>query len=237
MPAWIVCELIATKLPHYVLPLYPAIAVACAAALASGRIDVERRWVRLLFGLGAAGPILTVVGMTVAFVVLEGNLPPVLAPLGVVLAAVTALALRLVRARALLGAWLLTAVLGAPLLYFSVFGVLAPRLENLWLSPRLALAAGEVRRCADPKVISVGNREASLIFSVGTDIPFGTGAEASAFLQGDGCRVAIVERQAEPEFVAGLAARGLRAEPARRVKGINIANGRRLDFGVYGAPR
>ncbi len=47
VPAWIVFELVITKLPHYVLPLYPAIAIliagvdrsACAgaAALAGAR--------------------------------------------------------------------------------------------------------------------------------------------------------------------------------------------------------
>ncbi len=30
MPSWIVFELVVTKLPHYVLPLYPAIAILIA---------------------------------------------------------------------------------------------------------------------------------------------------------------------------------------------------------------
>ena len=37
VPSWIVLELVVTKLPHYVLPLYPAIAI-----LIAGRIDTER---------------------------------------------------------------------------------------------------------------------------------------------------------------------------------------------------
>ena len=36
VPAWILFELVVTKLPHYVLPLYPAIAILIARA-------VERR--------------------------------------------------------------------------------------------------------------------------------------------------------------------------------------------------
>ncbi len=35
VPAWIVFELIITKLPHYVLPLYPAIAILLAMAIDS----------------------------------------------------------------------------------------------------------------------------------------------------------------------------------------------------------
>ena len=33
LPSWIVFELVITKLPHYVLPLYPAIAILTAGAL------------------------------------------------------------------------------------------------------------------------------------------------------------------------------------------------------------
>src|ERR1700674_4565569 len=33
VPAWIVFELVPTKLPHYVLPLYPAIAILIARAI------------------------------------------------------------------------------------------------------------------------------------------------------------------------------------------------------------
>src|SRR6202042_1941229 len=33
VPSWIVFEIVVTKLPHYVLPLYPAIAILIARAL------------------------------------------------------------------------------------------------------------------------------------------------------------------------------------------------------------
>ena len=37
MPSWIVFEAVITKLPHYVLPLYPAIAFLTAGAVESTR--------------------------------------------------------------------------------------------------------------------------------------------------------------------------------------------------------
>ena len=40
VPSWIVFEMIKTKLPHYVLPLFPAI--ACLAALALFRPEGQR---------------------------------------------------------------------------------------------------------------------------------------------------------------------------------------------------
>ena len=237
LPVWIVYELIATKLPHYVLPLYPAIALAAASAFAGGRIDADRAWVRLLFILAALGPVAFVTGAAGGFLALEGSLPPPIVPLAAAVAGFSILALRLIQLRKLMSGWLVLAAIVAPLTYSSLFGVLAPRLESLWISPRLATASAEVAGCADPAVISVGHGEASLIFAVGTDIRFGGTEEAAAFLAGGACRAAIVEQEAEEAFSPELAKAAVASGPVRRVEGLSIANGRRLDFGVYGSPR
>ena len=237
LPAWIAFELIATKLPHYVLPLYPAIALAAAAALAGDRIDAERWWVRLLFFLAALGPVTTVAAAIGASVWLEGRVPALAIVLGALVIALAVLATALIEARALLAGWLVLAALAAPVTYAAVFGVVAPRLDSLWMSPRLAAAAVDVAGCPDPKVISVGNGEASLIFAVGTDIAFGSADDAAAFLAAGGCRAAIVERAAEPAFAAKLAELGIKPGLRDRVRGLNIGNGRYLDFGVYGRPQ
>jgi hypothetical protein len=128
-------------------------------------------------------------------------------------------------------------VIVAPLTYAAIFGAVVPRLETLWLSPRLAAATVAVSGCPDPAVISVGDSEASLIFAVGTDIRFGRAGAAATFLAEGGCRAAIVEKASEADFLAELAAKNARPGPVERVTGINIANGRHLDFGVYGAAR
>jgi 4-amino-4-deoxy-L-arabinose transferase-like glycosyltransferase len=237
IPAWIVYELIATKLPHYVLPLYPAIALAAAAALVGGRIDAERWWVRFVFSVATLGPIVTIGTAIGAFVYLEGTIPLFGVFLGFVTIGFTALALRLIHDRVLLPAWLVSAIVLAPLTYACLFGTIAPRLETLWLSPRLAAASVEVAGCANPAVMSVGNREASLIFAVGTDIRFGRAEDAATFLAAGGCRAVIIERRSEGKFTKQLADMAVSENQLRRVKGINIANGRQLDFGVYGNPR
>src|SRR5262249_34325601 len=43
LPSWIVFELVPTKLPHYVLPLYPAIAILVALAIEQQAL-ARRRW-------------------------------------------------------------------------------------------------------------------------------------------------------------------------------------------------
>src|SRR6185295_13579802 len=62
VPAWILFELVVTKLPHYVLPLYPAIAILIAgvvdARVLPSRSKLERGtiwWFVLPVGLGLLG--------------------------------------------------------------------------------------------------------------------------------------------------------------------------------------
>src|SRR4029079_13854839 len=43
MPSWLVFEAVMTKLPHYVLPLYPAIAILIAAVVEAGGLS-KKRW-------------------------------------------------------------------------------------------------------------------------------------------------------------------------------------------------
>jgi 4-amino-4-deoxy-L-arabinose transferase-like glycosyltransferase len=51
VPAWIILELLPTKLPHYPLPLYPALALLCGAAVMAGvresRGFLDNIWVKL----------------------------------------------------------------------------------------------------------------------------------------------------------------------------------------------
>jgi 4-amino-4-deoxy-L-arabinose transferase-like glycosyltransferase len=237
LPVWLAYELIATKLPHYMLPLYPAVALACAWAIAGGRIDLERLWVRALLLLSAVGPFLFTAGAAAALYYLQAEISATIILLAAMVLCAVTVCVTLILRRQLLAAWLALAVVAAPLTYAAILGGVAPRLESLWLSPRLAEAAVAVSGCAKPEVISVGDGEASLIFAVGTTIRFGDGTEAGGFLAEGGCRAAIVEKRGEPAFLAEMAAKSAVPGPVRRVAGINIANGRNLDFGVYGPPR
>src|SRR4029078_9247925 len=50
VPSWLVFEAVMTKLPHYVLPLYPAIAILIAGILNSGNLSKSRWLVRGTIG-------------------------------------------------------------------------------------------------------------------------------------------------------------------------------------------
>ncbi|OAG78567.1 glycosyl transferase [Acetobacter malorum] len=68
IPHWVVFEAIATKLPHYVLPTYPAIAILTAGMLAQGT-PVWAGWPRAVWArlaLGAYGVLWTIAGVALA---------------------------------------------------------------------------------------------------------------------------------------------------------------------------
>src|SRR5262249_13342666 len=75
LPGWLVLELVPTKLPHYLLPLLPALALLAAAALAAP--PPSARW----RGLALAVGIVCALGLAAATVALpwrlEGRLGPV----------------------------------------------------------------------------------------------------------------------------------------------------------------
>ncbi|MBS7537805.1 ArnT family glycosyltransferase [Ancylobacter lacus] len=235
LPFWIVFELIATKLPHYTLPAYPAIALLAGAAAYSPRLDPAPRWARWLVVAAAAGAVASAFALPAALVVLQQQW----VPLSFALALAGLVAGVMAGRRALAGAlptayrWLFAAAVA---LYGLGFGVVAPRLDMVWLSPRLAAAVAAHAPCTAPQLFVAGYSEASALFYLGKDTGLGDGAAAADFLAGPGCRVAIVSDRQKAAFDARQAARG---GPAPRlldtVTGLNTGNGRLLTMSLLGA--
>ncbi|MGA8389295.1 MAG: glycosyltransferase family 39 protein, partial [Pseudolabrys sp.] len=73
VPSWLVFEAVMTKLPHYVLPLYPAIAILIAGILSSGNLSKLRWLVR-----GTVGwflfPSAIAIAVLIAFIMFGGDL-------------------------------------------------------------------------------------------------------------------------------------------------------------------
>jgi len=239
LPTWIAFELIPTKLPHYVLPVYPALALLAAAAVREGALGLERRSARrtlvLIPALGGA----VALASLVLLYVFGGRLDLTASALGLVslglLIAGTSLLKRGEDDRALV-----SVAAGAGALYLCVFGVAVPSMTWVWPSPRLAAAVARNAPCAEPQVATTGYREPSLVFLVGTGTKLTDGAGAAEHLGEPGCRLALVERRREGDFLARLATLGREAVLLERVEGLNLNGGRDLSIGVYrpaGAPQ
>jgi 4-amino-4-deoxy-L-arabinose transferase-like glycosyltransferase len=232
VPSWFVFELVPTKLPHYVLPLFPALALLFGAWLAAADERPPPRWARLvalvLLVLGGVVLPLALLGAIWKF---DGYWSWRMAPFMLVAWALLSLALAKLWRGRLRTAFALSLVV-AVLTYGGVYQIGLPELRSLWISPRLAEATAAVP-CADPAIATAGDREPSLVFLTRPDLVMTDGAGAARFLAEGGCRVAFVGRRQEAAFRAALAASGTVPALVTTVSGRNLNGGRRLDIGVF----
>jgi 4-amino-4-deoxy-L-arabinose transferase-like glycosyltransferase len=239
VPTWIAFELVATKLPHYVLPTYPAVACLAAAALVGawpgfppGRAryaiwGYAVVWMLVAVALAAAAP-----GIIFYF---EHRLDWMAVALGLAAVGLAALAVRLLQRRVPAPA-LASASCAAALTWASTFGLTLPRLDALWMSPRIVRAVDEVSACDRSLLVTTPYHEPSLVFLHGyaaTELAK-TPAEAADFLAAHAeCGVALVGRAQQDAFVTRAAALGAAPRPVGLVEGRNYSNGRRLALTLY----
>jgi 4-amino-4-deoxy-L-arabinose transferase-like glycosyltransferase len=229
VPSWIVFEAVMTKLPHYVLPLYPAIAILTIGALE--RRVLSRSWLRHGTAWWFAVPAITSVIAVIGAVTLTRQ--PVF------------LAWPFVAASLIFGlfAWwlyddnraersLLNAVVAAMFLAAAIYGVVVPALTPLFPSAEVARALRNVV-CVGPKAAAAGFLEPSLVFMTGTSTLLTDGSGAADFLGQGTCRFALVEGRSERAFAQRAEAIGLRYNVATRIEGYNISQGRPISIAIF----
>ena len=241
LPHWILFELIATKLPHYVLPAYPAIAILAAAALRApdGWQWPRRALGKTLLGLYGGAWLLLGLALAVAGPLLLWRLQRVIS-LPACFAA--GLALVLVPGAGLLAALreprraLAFTSAAALVTYLSLFWVVLPNLRAIWLSPRIAAMVAQVRPCPDSVLASTSFSEPSLVFLVGRGTRLVDAASAADLLAHDRrCGLALVGSRDEAAFRVRLAHDRIAVRALGRLDGINYSTGRRLDLGLFRA--
>jgi 4-amino-4-deoxy-L-arabinose transferase-like glycosyltransferase len=231
LPSWAVFEIVMTKLPHYVLPLYPAIAILIAGILEGGGLYSKRWLVR-----GTAGwfafPAVVAVGVVVVFVIVGRGLGLLAWPFAAAAAIFGLFAWWLYEVDGPERA-LLRGIVASVFVAVAVYAVTFPSLPALFPS---ALIADELRDsgCAEPRVASTGYyEEPSLVFLLGTGTRFTDGMGAAEFLHAGPCRFALVDARSERSFVQRADAIGLRYAVSQRVDGFNISIGRPVTLTVF----
>jgi 4-amino-4-deoxy-L-arabinose transferase-like glycosyltransferase len=165
LPTWLVFELLPTKLPHYLLPAYPALAVI--AGLGFTRLKTTPalwRWLGAglaLFGAAIAGP-----GVLI-FLHLYGGAPlgPVIALSAVTLMLSLATGVAVISKRAALA--LVLAVLTGLSWHVGGRGVVLPGATDFFISGRAADAAMASAQVAPGADIVSTFTEPSLVFALG----------------------------------------------------------------------
>ena len=243
LPSWIVFEIVPTKLPHYVLPLYPAIALLTAGYLADRLVAVPENagWRRLL----SRAPLLIWslvgigLGVTLAAAAPFGDGRPSIRGI------LAALALWALTGA---GVWLLwrgtnprearlrtlaATLVGAIIAWGFCFGAALPALEAPWVAPRVKEAIFEKLPAGHGPVEFAGYREPSAVIAFGTGTRFGDGGDAARLLAAEVGAVAIVSEDELASFNAGLTQNHLATETLAVVSGFNYAKGKRVRLTIY----
>jgi 4-amino-4-deoxy-L-arabinose transferase-like glycosyltransferase len=227
VPAWIIFELVPTKLPHYVFPLYPAIAILIAEALTAGKLSRNRWLVLGTIGWFLIPLILSAVAIAGAIYLTDD--PVLLAwPFALAAAALGFLAWRRFRAEGAEAA-LLRASAAAVLMGIAVFGVALPAMTPLFPSLLLARAVEEAG-CPNPVVASIGYDEPSLVFLLGTKTELVDPFHVGDFLRPGGCRLAFVDAGMEPFIAKQAQKQGIRYQRGPVIEGINFSKGHRISM-------
>lgn len=232
VPAWLMFEIVPTKLWHYVLPLLGAACWLAAAAVTRpmGKWSLRLGVVLSLVG-GALVAVVTLYGLGEYGTASAQTWASVAIGLALAGAAVSAFLL----AHRVAVTALLTALAFGLIAHAGLAGVIR-QLQPLWVTPRLdrALMESELHpragKVAGPVAVA-GYYEPSVVFLTGTPTELTDAAGAArAIRQG---RPAVVDQRLEEQFRAALARDGGDARPAGAVDGRNYANGDRVRLTLY----
>ena len=230
VPTWIMFEMVITKLPHYVLPLYPAVAILLACAIEKDALS-RQKWMEYGTFWWFAVPVLFFVGSLVLLLQYEGNLGW---PAWPFLGAAMVFGFR---------AWwlyfvdgpersMLRASVTSVLLAIAVYWSVLPSLAVVFPSVHIANSV-RIAECPDPKVASVGYQEPSLIFLAGTDTLLTSPGGAADFLRGGACRFAVIESSFDRSFARRAETIGLRYTKVSQFRGYNLGGGERITLTIY----
>ena len=235
IPSWLVFEAIPTKLVHYPLPLYGAMAILMAAAATAPERFSAERWLR---AGGAALSVLVGVALAVTVATLAPRYGGGASPF-VWLTGVCALAAGTLAALALYGRSVRLTVAALALGVLTHIGLaagVAPGLKSLWVSKTAAdlLAA----RNLDPRngvtpgpVAVVGYAEPSLVFLLGTETELDTPEDAAeAIVDGE---PVLVEAKQDNAFRSALKASEAKASVIGETRGLDYSTGKAVDLLLY----
>ena len=233
VPYWIILEIIPTKLPNYLLPVFPAIAIICAGAiltlLSVNEFKITRR-------IGAA--LMTVISIALVVGLFSGEALYGPQPtwsygfnFAALLAALFAVyALWVGRAAWAIGGVIASAIILQPFLYSAVL----PSLSELRLADRVEaeLNAKNITlpRKGGPLVLAHNFTEPSLVYRLGSHIVLGDKIKLGAPLPLDTVIITDNKKANTAEFIKQLQAAGNCTAPISNVEGHNYSKGKAVSL-------
>jgi 4-amino-4-deoxy-L-arabinose transferase-like glycosyltransferase len=231
VPCWIVFELVVTKLPHYVLPLYPAIAILIAREIERRELSNNSHLTRFRVMWPIFAGVIPAAAVWL-LLYMRGQFGWLAWPFGAAGLVVALYAWRLYDVEGAERS-LLRASLASTLMIIATLGVAVPLMRPIFPSAALADFLRDAD-CRNPMVAAAGFHEPSLVFLHGTRTRLVDGSTAAEVLRGGDCRYAIVESRQDRAFAQRAEQIGLRYRLRARVENsFNFNGGRAVSFAIY----
>lgn len=240
VPHWVVFESIATKLPHYVMPTYPAIAILTSAAL--WKISEKWRGPVSIWGKGLfyfymilwalVGVILAVGSIFWAhFMTGEWFYAAIIGAVTVL--CLIGYAVYCIYEHNIQKASLIS-ILAALIVYIELFVILIPFLQSEWLSYKIARTVNFLKPCQETVLASASYSEPSLVFLVGKETQLINVMKTAAFLEKNkACGLALVDQKDQKRFKDYLNKDNISVDLLGEIKGLNYSTGKRLNLGLF----
>jgi 4-amino-4-deoxy-L-arabinose transferase-like glycosyltransferase len=232
LPTWLFFEIMPTKLPQYVLPTFPAIAILCSLAIAeTTKANSAGKWLFFLQVLWGILSLALAAGLT-------GGLFYFLMQKGSILGIILFTTISLISFIAVYSAWqntyqraCLAVFLLALVTYPVLFTNLLPQLKPLWLTSNIAQLIDKNRISKEKPLLAVDFGEPSLVFNLNTNlVQFTNNRTAETILQSDTSRLALVKPATFEQWVKAQRNLAILA----RADGYNYTKGHWVELFVVG---
>jgi len=231
LPTWIFFECMPTKLPQYVLPLFPALSLLCALAIENQCVLIKPgKWVRVLQILWA--------GLSIGIALSLAMLPYLLMKqinftglfLLLAIAVLTGIAIYYARKgdfqHEIMSVFIL-AIITFPL----VFHQLLPQLKPVWFTTTLAEFVDKNQISRENPLLVAGFEEPSLVFNLNTHlVKFIDKTEAMEVITHDPGRLALVEASTFKNWADHPATLAILAQ----IQGYDYSKGKWVDLVLVG---
>ena len=235
LPSWIVFELTPTKLPHYVLPLYPALALATAYIFQNG-MRFDAWWQKLLMALLFVVPLLLSSAVFGGLIYFERLISPFVALFGSMATIAGFFAWKRFTKPEKVPHALALVIVSVVSIYLAVYQFAFPKLETIWISNRLVETLDKHKSfsgCPNPSLVAVGYHEPSLAFLGPLDLRFETATSAAEKLSRGQCGYLFITSEKEPVLRPLTVQYGLVLAPLDTVYGLKLNGGDKVAITLY----
>jgi len=230
IPSWIILELVRTKLPHYTMPLYPAVALLTARAVFASSAGVVPGLGSgiVRFGLNAwlvIGTVIAVLGPLTLWWIggARSNIPVaalVLGSAGVAGAGLITASRAMAQDRFIRAQWLSIAAMVASSI--TLLGAVLPTMTKPWITQSIEKHLHQIDPEGSRPIAAVAYHEDSLVFATRGRLTRLDPDEAVPWLDLHPRGIAIVPASSVPPHVRTLAA----------ISGFNYSNGNRMELRI-----